>query len=273
MSTPTPGPTPATVGGWPRVTAVLRSPVRASLAVNGAAHACEAPTADRLRYGVLARAAAVAGVVGRPVRLHLTGDSGAQDLAVHPDGAVHRLTADGTPAATPLPVPAASPCRRCGQAQPLARATCAGCGTVEPHRVETTAVPVLDVTALTSPDAEVVERLRAPAATPAARLHVAGAAPVTFHGRAALGRNPSAAPGRTAVRVTSPGMLVSKTHLLVEVDEHGTIRATDCGSTNGTVVVADPPRRLAPGTAHVLASGTTVRLGDVTCRVEVVETA
>jgi len=257
---------------WPRLTAVLHSGTRATLVLNDTEHACEAPTGSRLRTGVLARAAAVATAADRPVRLRLVSGGGAQLLAVRPDGAVHALSDDGMMAPEALPSPTDATCRRCDAAQPLAAPTCRSCGTVEPHRVEVTPVPVLDVAALTAPDAEHAETLHARVVSapgrPVARVSVEGGVTATFTGSAALGRNPAAAPGRTPVVLSSPGMLVSKTHAVIEVDEHGALTVTDNGSSNGTTIEAEPPLPLTPGRSYPISPGTTLRLGDVICRVD-----
>lgn len=133
-------------------------------------------------------------------------------------------------------------------------------------------MPVLDVDALTAPDAEHAEALHARVVgtpgRPVARLSVEDGVTVTFTGSAALGRNPAAAPGRTPVVLDSPGMLVSKTHAVVEVDAHGALTVTDAGSTNGTTIEADPPLPLTPGRTYALTPGTVLRLGDVRCRVD-----
>lgn len=269
------GSQPTVVPPWPRLTAVLHSETRATLVLNDTEHPCEASSATRLRVGVLARAAAVAGVVGRAVRLRVVAGGGAQLLAVGPDGAVHALADDGRAAPGPLPSPTDASCRRCSSAQPLAAAACRECGTVEPHRIELAPVPVLDVASLTSPDAEHAEALHSRVVPvpgrPVARLSVEDGVTVTFTGSAALGRNPAAAPGRTPVLLSSPGMLVSKTHAVIEVDEHGTLTVADQGSTNGTTIEADPPLPLTPGRTYPVAAGTVLRLGDVTCRVDLEE--
>lgn len=258
---------------WPRLTAVLHSDTRATLVLNDSEHACEARTAARLRIGVLARATAVATVVDRPVRLRVVAGGAAQLLAVSPDGSVHALSDDGHAAVDALPSPADATCRRCGTVQHLSAPTCGGCGTVEPHRVEVAPVPVLDVASLTAPDAQHAEALHqrvvSTSGRPVAHLSVEGGADVTFAGSAALGRNPAPAPGRTPVVVSSPGMLVSKTHAVIELDERGGLRVTDAGSTNGTTIEADPPLVLTPGRAYPITPGTVLRLGDVVCRVDV----
>jgi len=268
----------AAISPWPRVTAVLHSATSATLIVNDVERVCEAPGAARLRTGVLARAVAVADAIGRPVRLRLAVAGGAQLLAVRPDGAVHALTDGGVMAATPLAAPVDTGCRRCGTPQPLTAATCARCGSLEPHRVEVTPFPVLDVADLTQPDAAVAAHVHARAASapdvarPSLVVQVEGRAPRVVAGAAALGRNPAAAPGRTPVPVASPGMLVSKTHAIVEVDAQGVVRVTDCGSTNGTTLLSTPPLPLTPNQPHVVASGTAIRLGDVVVHVSLADT-
>lgn len=259
------------------MTAVLHSATRATLIVNDVERTCEAPGAARLRTGVLARAVAVAGTVGRPVRLRLSSAGGAQLLAVHPDGAVHALTDAGVMGTVPLTAPEDTGCRRCDAPQPLTVAVCARCGSLEPHRVERAPFPVLDVADLTQPESAAAEQwhVRLPATRSAARpalvVTVQGRAPRVVTGAVALGRNPAAAPGRTPLPVSSPGMLVSKTHAVVEVDAAGVVHVTDCGSTNGTTLLSDPPLPLAPGQAHVVAPGTALLLGDVTVHVAVAD--
>ncbi|MFS0703237.1 FHA domain-containing protein [Cellulomonas sp. 179-A 9B4 NHS] len=84
----------------------------------------------------------------------------------------------------------------------------------------------------------------------------------------AIGRNPAPVDGRRPIAVTSPGRLLSRTHVLVDVDEHGRVLVTDYNSGNGTEAQTDPPRQFEPNVAYVVESGTTLLLGDVTCAVE-----
>ncbi|SFJ61601.1 FHA domain-containing protein [Cellulomonas sp. KH9] len=272
--------TPATaaIAPWPRVTAVVHSGTTATLIVNDVERTCEAPSEERLRTGVLARATAVAGTVGRPVRLRLAAAGSTQLLAVRSDGAVHRLADDGTMDAARLSAPADAGCRRCGTQQPLTATTCPRCGTLEPHRVERSPFPVLDAADLTLPDAAVAAHVHARAtssgrgAAPSLVVRVEGGPARTVTGAVALGRNPAAAPGRTPVVVHSPGTLVSKTHAIIEVDAGGVVRVTDCRSTNGTTLLGDPPLPLSPDQPHVVPPGVAVRMGDVTVHVEAVGT-
>lgn len=259
------------ISPWPRVTALLHSATTATLILNDVERACEAPGAARLRTGVLARATAVASAVGRPVRLRLSTPGGAQLLAVAPDGAVHALSDAGVMSEVPLAAPEDTGCRRCSTPQPLTAPTCSRCGALEPHRVEVEPFPVMGVADLTQPDAALAEVLHVRAASgprsAAFVVAVEGRAPQVVTGSAALGRNPAAAPGRTPVPLSSPGMLVSKTHAVIETDGRGGLRVTDCGSTNGTTLMSNPPLPLSPGKPYVVPSGSSLVLGDVTVTV------
>ena len=53
-------------------------------------------------------------------------------------------------------------------------------------------------------------------------------------------------------------------------DEHGRILVTDHGSGNGTESQTNPPRLFEAHVPYVLAPGTTLRLGDVICRIDLV---
>lgn len=276
-------PATLTVERWPRVSATFQADGTATLVVNDREYRCAAASTARLATGVLARSVAIAATVSRPVRLQLTDASGTRSFAVLPDGSVRRAGEDGRVDPAPAPPAEPSACRRCGTSQPVTATTCTSCGTLEPHRIETTPVAVLDAATLLHPDAGLADELRASATHARAaadaggpatrtgprpvRLAFAEQAPVTVRGGVSLGRNPAAVRGRTPVRVVSASMTVSKTHAFVDVDDSGTIRVTDCNSANGTLVLGEPPVRLVPGHAHVLPSGATLQLGDVTCRV------
>lgn len=285
------------VAPWPLITATILTDSTATLQLNGSLQACAAPDAARLRVGLLARCAALAATLARPVRLRI--GEGADDRlwAVRPDGAVHALHEDGTAADEAEPGAPDTPCRRCGRPQQLTTTTCTGCGTLEPHRVEQGPVVVLDVAELVHPDAQHLapagarpstarpdtspavpvrpapvrpaparpDAARPVQAPPALRLVFSTGARAVVTGGAAIGRNPSAIGGRTPVQVTSPSMTVSKTHVLVDVDTAGTIRVTDCNSANGTVILGGAPTRLVPGEPSALAPGGTIELGDVVC--------
>ena len=76
--------------------------------------------------------------------------------------------------------------------------------------------------------------------------------------------------GRRPIQVRSPQRMLSRTHVLVDVDEHGRILVTDHGSGNGTESQTNPPRLFEAHVPYVLAPGTTLRLGDVICRIDLV---
>ncbi|WP_034620858.1 FHA domain-containing protein [Cellulomonas sp. URHE0023] len=286
-----------TLARWPRVTGAVRPDGTGTLSVNDQQYACAATSPDRLYVGVLARGTVIARTMGRPVRVHVSDATGSRLLAVHADGRVQAVLDDGRlDAAQTVP---GSPCRRCGTDAPLAAATCASCGTLEPHRVELSPVAVLDAATLAQPDEALAEQLDAvgpalPLTTPPALQTIATARPVstsatslpvlrarpllrlsfdsqpgvTLDGSASLGRAPSAIADRQPVPLTSPGMLVSKTHAFIDLDDDGLIRVTDCNSTNGTVVHAGQAVRLAAWEPVVVAPGTTLTLGDVACTVD-----
>ncbi|MDK9322196.1 FHA domain-containing protein [Propionibacterium freudenreichii] len=93
---------------------------------------------------------------------------------------------------------------------------------------------------------------------------------VTVAGGAAIGRNPASVGGRTPVVIASPGRLLSRTHVLVDVDENGRILVTDADSANGVELDMTPPVQLTPGVPCVIAPGTTLVLGDVRCTIRLV---
>ncbi|MFC4615588.1 FHA domain-containing protein [Cellulomonas algicola] len=149
---------------WPLVRVQLRPDGTGTVHVNEHASACAAASTARLRAGALARAVAVARTVGRPVRVVLADATGASLLAAHPDGTLRTLPAEG--AGAPVDVPPA-PCRRCGADQPVAALACGACGTLEPLRVETDPVALLDAATLSRPDEGLLASLPAPRPVPA----------------------------------------------------------------------------------------------------------
>ena len=102
------------------------------------------------------------------------------------------------------------------------------------------------------------------------RLTFSSQSPVDVAENVALGRNPEAVGGRRPIQVRSPQRMLSRTHVLVDVDEHGRILVTDHGSGNGTESQTNPPRLFEAHVPYVLAPGTTLRLGDVICRIDLV---
>lgn len=124
------------VPSWPRVVALVHPDGTGTLTVNGTERPVAAGDVERLRSGVIARAAALATRLHRPVRLTVTEDPATWTLAVRPSGVVQLLTGDGTvPTAEGLH-PHHGPCRQCGTEQPVTTLTCPVCTAVEPHRVD-----------------------------------------------------------------------------------------------------------------------------------------
>lgn len=85
-----------------------------------------------------------------------------------------------------------------------------------------------------------------------------------------VGRNPATVPGARPVAVADPGRSVSKTHLMLGVDEHGPW-VVDRGSTNGTLVtLGDGQRIVCLADRRVrLTDGSLVAFGDLSLSVRV----
>lgn len=79
-----------------------------------------------------------------------------------------------------------------------------------------------------------------------------------------VGRNPDPQPGSRSVPVDDPSRSVSKTHLMLGVDEHGPW-VVDRGSTNGTLVTLADGQRIVclPDRRVRLADGSLVAFGDL----------
>ena len=79
-----------------------------------------------------------------------------------------------------------------------------------------------------------------------------------------VGRNPDPQDGVRTVAVADPGRSVSKTHLMLGVDEHGPW-VVDRGSTNGTLVTLADGQRIVclPDRRVRLADGSLVAFGDL----------
>jgi hypothetical protein len=83
-----------------------------------------------------------------------------------------------------------------------------------------------------------------------------------------VGRNPAPVPGARLVAVADPGRSVSKTHLMLGVDEHGPW-VVDRGSTNGTLVtLGDGQRIVCLADRRVrLTDGSLISFGDLSLSV------
>lgn len=263
------------LASWPRMVALVRPDGSGSLTINGTERACAAASIEELRTGMIARCVSYAIQLGRPVRLDVDEAPNAWTLAVRADGIVQEIDETGELPSPDGLAPIEGRCRTCRHLEPVIAAACSQCATPEPHRVELDAT-VTESTQLATireeenqPEEQTLDR--APS-TPPARLQLTfnGQPAVVVVGHAAIGRDPEPVNGRTPVRVQSPQQLVSRTHLFVDLDEEGRIVVTDNGSGNGTEAQTEPPMRLEAGTPYALHPGTTLHLGDATCRIDLV---
>ncbi|MBO9553821.1 FHA domain-containing protein [Cellulomonas sp.] len=287
--------TTETVPRWPRIVAVVNRDATGRLSVNGTERECAAESVDALRAGVIARCVAVAVTMGRPVQLLVSEDGVEWALAVRPNGVVQPLNDDGTVDPPGDVVVAESRCRACRHLQPVTAAVCSACGVDEPLAVEVAAAepapsgaepqgpPPAEHPSAPSDAARssVVDPLgrrgehrpTAPAPTtptaPALRLTFPPQTPIVVGRAAVIGRKPDAVGGRQAVSVESPRRMLSRTHLLVDLDDQGRILVTDHHSGNGTYTQGEVPLQLAAGQPYVVAAGTTLLLGDVLCTLDV----
>lgn len=248
MTAPLTLPESERVADWPRISATLRADCTGSITVNGTERPCVADNVTALRTGMIAHVALIAARLRRPVRLVVTEDTDTWALAVRPEGIVQLVDDDGTiPPAMGLSVHE-GPCRSCRHVQPVTATSCSQCGIERPHSVE-------------AGPRETYRR------RPTLTLTFDAQPSVTVTGAAAIGRNPASVGGRTPVAIASPGRLLSRTHVLVDVDEHGRIIVTDADSANGVELATTPAVQLTPGVPSVIAAGTTLLLGDVYCTV------
>lgn len=304
-----------TVPPWPRVVAVVRPDATGEIVVNGATRACAAESVDALRAGVVARCAAVATTLGRPVQLAVTDDADQWVLVVRPDGVVQQLNPDGTVDPPGDLLPQESRCRVCRHLQPVSAQVCSACGVDEPHGVELPPEPTrvagvhneqaetratdvaherarpspADVShpqaspgdrspaahdvgpavpPQTTPARTTVGPPPSPSTRPGLRITFGQGASTTVEGGAVIGRGPEPLEGRTVLRAASPGRLLSRTHLVVDLDAQGRIVVVDQHSGNGTFTHDESRTQLDPGRPYVVAPGTTLLLGDVLCTLD-----
>lgn len=123
------------VAEWPRITATVRPDGTGSLTINGTEHPCHAATIEQLRTGVIARCAALAARLRRPVRLDAVEGGQTWTLAVRPGGVVQPLDTDGTIGPGEALDVHQGPCRNCRTPQAVTTPRCLLCGSQEPHRV------------------------------------------------------------------------------------------------------------------------------------------
>jgi hypothetical protein len=127
------------IPAYPRIDATIRENLTGELTINGTSLPLVAADLARLRAGVIARCAATARQVRRPVRVHVVDVAGTYALAIHPDAYVQILDASGnTPdlaAGAARPVNS-SPCRSCGVCSVLSATACPACQSSWPHDVQ-----------------------------------------------------------------------------------------------------------------------------------------
>lgn len=271
------------VAAWPRVSAAVRENGSGSITVNGTERPCAAASVEELRTGVIARCASLAQRLRRPVRLTVTEGTTTWALAVRAEGIVQLIEEDGTIPPGDGLLPHEGRCRSCRRIQSVAALECAQCGLEEPHRVEANPVDVAEVVpdaaemvapqppSSAGPETVAMPKVNQEAPAPRTlRLTFSTQDPVEASGGVALGRKPDAVDGRLPVTVSSPERMLSRTHVLIDIDEQGRIVATDQNSANGTETQTQPPVRLEPRTPFVLHEGTTLLLGDVAVVVDLV---
>lgn len=260
------------IADWPRISATVRQHGTGSLTINGTERPCTAGSVEELRTGMIARCAAIAGRLRRPVRLTVNDGEATWNLAVRAEGIVQLIDDAGTiPPADGLAVHEGS-CRTCRRLQPVTEARCAHCGTDEPHRVEANPIDARDVV----PDAAAIDTLehavansphRQPRPRPTLHLTFSSQAPIDITENIAIGRNPEPVGGRRPVQVVSHERMLSRTHALIDVDAADRIVVTDNHSGNGIEAQTKPPTRLTPGAPYVIHPGTTLLMGDVAVQV------
>jgi MinD-like ATPase involved in chromosome partitioning or flagellar assembly len=103
----------------PLITAVVRSDATGELTVDGETEAIRADESGMVSEEILNRVTALAGALGRPVRLTTNDDQGSWPLIVHPDGEVK---SGGEPLLKPVPEPRSAPAPRPEWGSPLSTA-------------------------------------------------------------------------------------------------------------------------------------------------------
>ncbi|MEO7018423.1 MAG: FHA domain-containing protein [Leifsonia sp.] len=289
------------IPAYPRIDATIRENKTGELTINGTSRPLAAADLARLRAGVIARCAATARQVHRPVRVHVVDVAGIYAIAIHPDAFVQVLDEEGNTAdldaAAPRPI-SNSPCRRCGTSVPLSAASCPACNVEDPHDVQaapasalvtapieipapparaeptellarwslTPADDALPVAGGLSDDAEhtVVMQTRQRRPSPILRFSTGQA--LTVKTSAFVGRNPGLGDGENTAElftVEDHSRTVSKTHFRIDWHD-GHLMIMDRHSANGIVVQRglDSPKTIAPMANFELHDKDSVQLGD-----------
>lgn len=271
----TPSAGQSAVVSWPRIIATVNADGTGTLTINGVQRPCAAETLEALRAGMTARCVTMAVALRRPVRLTVTEGEEVWPLAVRPSGVVQALSDAGTIGPADELAPAEGPCRHCGHSLVVTERSCPLCLTVDPLRVEDAPIETADVLSATEDVEErslTYDELPRARERPRVRLTFSDQEPVTITTGAALGRHPEPVDGRQPIKVVSPRRMLSRTHALVDIDEHGQIVVTDHHSGNGIEAQTEPPFRFEPDVAYVVQPGTTLLLGDVACTLTLEDT-
>ena len=239
---------------------VIMVDVRAdgSAHVNVAGRHVDYPAGDvtETRAAVIAYAADLARSMNRPVRMTTSGPDGTWKLAVHPNGTVTDLAAEG-----------AKPKRR--------RRTVHE----KPSAPAPTATTTIELTPTPAPAveqpgfAEATPLAERPAvALPTATLTFSTGAVARIRGATLLGRRPAARAEESMdestdelLAIDDDSRTISKTHARLEWQNDG-LWITDRQSANGTIVdrSGQNPVELTAGQSYRLSAGDIVRLGEVT---------
>ena len=286
------------IPAYPRIDVTIRENRTGELTINGTSRPLVAADLARLRAGVIARCAATARQVHRPVRVYVVDVAGTYAIAIHPDAFVQILDEAGnTPDLTadaPRPI-SNSPCRRCSTSIPLSASSCPSCQIQNPHDVQAapasthiTAPTAIPVPAARAEPVELLARWSQPALLPenggldegvehtivtpsrprrpGPVLHFTNGQTLTVKTSALVGRKPTPDDGESVAAlftVDDPSRTVSKTHFRLDWhDDQLTI--IDRHSGNGIVLDRRPdnPRTLAPMAAVELHHEDRVLIGD-----------
>lgn len=269
--------TPERIAPWPVVRATITVDSSATAVVNIAGRVLRwsAPTVDAVRAAIITRAAQLARSLHRPVALEVAEGSDKHRLAVRSSGVVQLLQPDGTVPPADHLKPVTGACISCAAQLVVSAELCPGCGIPDPLSLDATTRTSTHPPATTPPT-----RLVEPAASNAAASEGVDAAPaklaqLVIHlgtGEAiattapvVVGREPDPRAGHASILVASPGKEVSRSHIVVDVDDRGTVIVTDQRSANGTYIDGKP---LAPATPTIIPAGARISIGDVDLRVD-----
>ena len=245
---------------------VIMVDVRAdgSAHLNVAGRHVDYPAGDvaETRTAVIAYAADLARSMNRPVRMTTSGPDGTWKLAVHPNGTVTDLAAEG-----------AKPKRR--RRTVLTQPSAAASGTTTTIELRPAPAPALVVERSDFVEATPLVQRPPVAALPTATLTFSTGAVARIRAATLLGRRPSAETDESTdelLAVEDDSRTISKTHARLEWQDDG-LWITDRQSANGTIVdrSGQNPVELTANQAYQLIAGDIVRLGEVTFTVSMDE--